>query len=301
MTVETSSPALAPNAKLVAVACGVAAAACWGVGLVAARHGIMAGLTPMDLTFHRFMLSGLLMLPLALSWGMRDVAGVGWPLGIVMMLLGGPGLVMVSFSGFVFAPLGHGAVIQPSTAMLFGLLLATLVLNEPISRSRIFGLLTIVGGLVLMGVDALLHFGTHALGGDALFVAAGTSWATLLTILRFKRLDPTRATVIISVLALLIYVPFHAAVFGFEHMIAAGWRENLLQTVAQGILSGPLATFLAVRAVSVLGAGRGVTFTALVPGFTMLLGVLTLGEWPTVIQLAGLAVVAIGFRFMMMR
>ena len=101
---------------------------------------------------------------------------------------------------------------------------------------------------------------------------------------------------IISVLSLLIYAPLHALIFGFDNMIAVGWRENLLQIVAQGILSGPLATYLSAYAASVLGTGRGATFSALVPGFTILIGVVALGEMPTLIQLAGLGVVAIGFQ-----
>jgi drug/metabolite transporter (DMT)-like permease len=51
----------------------------------------------------------------------------------------------------------------------------------------------------------------------------------------------------------------------------------------------------------VLGAGRGATFSSLVPAFTMLIGVLALGEWPTAIQLCGLIVVAAGFRLVMTR
>jgi drug/metabolite transporter (DMT)-like permease len=47
------------------------------------------------------------------------------------------------------------------------------------------------------------------------------------------------------------------------------------------------------------GAGRGATFSALVPAFTILVGVAALGEMPTLIQLAGLAVVAVGFRYVM--
>ena len=54
MTVETPAAAIAPDAKLIAILCGVGAAACWGVGLVAARHGIAIGLSPTDLAFHRF-------------------------------------------------------------------------------------------------------------------------------------------------------------------------------------------------------------------------------------------------------
>jgi drug/metabolite transporter (DMT)-like permease len=247
------------------------------------------------------MWSGLFMLPLACSFGLRDAGGIGWPLGVVLMILGGPGLSILSHAGFILAPLGHGAVIQPSTATLGGLMLATLILREHLSFARLAGALTIVGGLVLMGVDALINIGAHALGGDVLFVAAGLCWASMLTILRLRAIDSVRATVIISVLSLLIYAPLHAILFGFHNLMAAGWKENLLQIVVQGILSGPLATYLSAYAASVLGAGRGASFSALVPGFTILVGVLALGEWPTVIQLAGLAVVAVGFRLVMRR
>jgi drug/metabolite transporter (DMT)-like permease len=301
MTIENPAAAAWPNAKLVAICCGIGAAACWAVGLTAARHGIAAGLTPMDLAFHRFMWSGLPMLPLAWRWGLRDLGGIGWGTGLVLMVLGGPGLTILSHAGFLLAPLGHGAVIQPSTATLGGLLLATVVLREHPSRARIAGAVIIVAGLVLMGIDALLNIGTHALGGDFLFIGAGLCWATMLTILRLRGIDSVRATVIISVCSLLVYAPLHALLFGFQTMAAVGWRENVMQIVVQGILSGPLATYFAAYAASVLGTGRGASFSALVPAFTMLFGVLVLGEMPTLIQLAGLAVVALGFRLVLKR
>jgi drug/metabolite transporter (DMT)-like permease len=301
MTVDSPAAPLAPNAKLIAICCGIGAALCWAVGLTAARHGIAIGLSPMDLAFHRFMWSGLIMLPLAWRWGLGDLGGIGWGVGLAIMVLGGPGLSILSHAGFILAPLGHGAVIQPSTATLGGLLLATIVLREHPSAARIAGALIIVGGLLLMGIDALLNIGTHALGGDALFIAAGMCWATMLTILRLKNIDSVRATVIISVLSLLVYAPLHAVLFGFDNMLRVGWRENLVQVIAQGILSGPLATYFSAYAASVLGTGRGATFSALVPAFTMIVGVLTLGEMPTVIQLGGLAVVAVGFRLVMKR
>jgi drug/metabolite transporter (DMT)-like permease len=301
MTAQSEAPALAPNAKFIAICCGAGAAACWAIGLVAARHGIAVGLTPMDLAFHRFMWSGLFLLPLVWRWGFGNMGGIGWTIGIVLMVLGGPGLSILSHAGFILAPLGHGAVVQPATVTLFGLVLATFILREHISATRIAGALIIVGGLVLMGIDALLNIGTHALGGDALFMAAGICWATTLIILRLRKIDSIRATVVISVLSLLIYAPLHAVLFGFQNMLGVGWRENLLQIVTQGILSGPLATYLSAYAASVLGAGRGATFSSLVPAFTMLIGVLALGEWPTAIQLCGLIVVAAGFRLVMTR
>jgi drug/metabolite transporter (DMT)-like permease len=48
--------------------------------------------------------------------------------------------------------------------------------------------------------------------------------------------------------------------------------------------------------VVLLGAGRAAVFPSLVPGFTMLIGFLALGEVPTLAQLAGFAIVLVGFR-----
>jgi len=66
--------------------------------------------------------------------------------------------------------------------------------------------------------------------------------------------------------------------------------------VIQGGLTGAGGTYLFTRAVVLLGASRAVLFPSLVPPFVMLLGFLALGEVPSLSQLAGLAVVVIGFR-----
>ena len=97
----------------------------WAAGFVAARHGIDIGFTPADLTFHRCFWAGLVLLPLAWRDGLRDLNGIGWGRGIVLTFFGGPGIAFVSYSGFLLVPLGHGGIIQPSTAALLGLVLAT--------------------------------------------------------------------------------------------------------------------------------------------------------------------------------
>ena len=78
--------------------------------------------------------------------------------------------------------------------------------------------------------------------------------------------------------------------------MALGLVENLVQVVAQGLFAGAGATYLFTRSVVLLGAGRAAVFPSLVPGFTLLVGLLVLGEVPTLAQLAGFAVVLIGFR-----
>jgi len=120
-------------------------------------------------------------------------------------------------------------------------------------------------------------------------------FATFGALLRLWRIAAIPAAAVISVLSL-FGTPVHWALGGFDHMIALGWRENFLQAMLQGVLAGPAATYLFVRSVALLGAGRAAVFPALVPPFVLLIGWLALGEVPSVLQLTGLVIVLLGFR-----
>ena len=138
---------------LLGVACGFGAALFWALGFVATRHGLKVGFTPADLLMHRFLWSGLAFLPFVLRAGLGNLCGIGWGRGLALMVLGGPVMSIISYAGFLFVPLGHGSVIQPSCATLGGLFLAAVLLKERISFSRLFGAFVIVGGLGVIGAE----------------------------------------------------------------------------------------------------------------------------------------------------
>src|SRR6187455_484145 len=169
------SPTRNSQAKpaLLGVACGAGAALCWALGFVATRHGLKLGFTPSDLLMHRFLWSGIVFLPLVLRNGIGNLCGIGWGRGLVLMVLGGPVMSLISYTGFLFVPLGHGSVIQPSSATLGGLLLAAMFLRERIPPSRVAGAVVIVGGLAVIGAESIGHIGSHGVFGDLLFVLAG--------------------------------------------------------------------------------------------------------------------------------
>jgi drug/metabolite transporter (DMT)-like permease len=290
-------PRSAPGAKnvLVGIACGIGAAIFWACGFAAARHGVAIGLSPFDIAFHRYVWAGLVFLPSVLGAGMRDLNGTGWGRGFALAVLGGPGQAVVSAAGFLVVPLGHGGVIQPSCAALGGLLLATFVLGEQLPAIRLFGAIVIVGGVAVIGHEALTTIGVSGIAGDFSFALAGLMFATFGMLLRLWRIDPRRATAVLSALTLL-YVPVHATLFGFGRMIAAGWFENSVQAIVQGVFSGPLAIYLFACSVAALGASRAAVFAALAPAATLLVGFLMLGEVPSTAQVAGLTIVLVGFR-----
>jgi drug/metabolite transporter (DMT)-like permease len=286
------------SAMLVGILCGAASALGWAAGFVAARHGIDTGLNPSDLVVHRFVWGGIAFLPLLARQGLSDLGGTGWKRGIALTFTGGLPLALFSYSGFIIVPLGHGAVIQPSCAALGGIVLASVVLKEPLPASRIAGAAIIIAGLVLLAAEALTTIGLHGVAGDLSFAAAGSLFAVFGMLLRLWRISPTHAAAVVCVVAL-GYVPVHAVLFGFASMAAAGWGENLTQAVAQGLLAGPFAILFYTRSVVLLGASRAAVFPALVPAFTLLIGMFVLGEMPSFAQLAGLAAVGIGFRYAM--
>ena len=276
------------------IACGAGAAVCWACGFTAARHGIAIGLSPFDIAFHRYVWAGLVFLPSVLRCGAVDLNGIGWQRGFALALLGGPGQAVVSAAGFLVVPLGHGGVIQPACAALGGVLLAILVLGEHLPAIGICGAIIMVAGIAVIGHEALTTIGAVGLVGDLTFALAGLMFATFGMLLRMWRIDPRRATAALSVLTL-FYVPVHAAM-GFDRMVAAGWFENAVQAVVQGIFSGPMAIYLFARSVPALGAARAAVFAALVPAATLIVGLLTLGERPSMAQVGGLVIVLIGFQ-----
>lgn len=279
---------------LLGVVCGLSAALFWALGFAGTRHGLKVGFTPVDLLVHRYVWSGIAFLPLVLRAGVSDLCGIGWGRGLALMVLGGPVMALISYAGFMFVPLGHGSVIQPSCATLGGLLLAAAFLKERISASRLVGALVIVGGLGVIGAESIGHIGADGVQGDLIFVLTGLMFAGFGALLRHWRVSAVSAALVINVLSLLL-LPVYLATGGLARLAAIGISENAIQALAQGVLAGPGALYLYAVSVQRLGVGRAAVFPAIVPALTLLVGWLLLGEAPTTLQLAGLGTVLCGF------
>ena len=296
MDVKLQPPA-ATSSVLIGTLCGAGASIGWAAGFVIAKHGVAVGFSPADIALHRFFWSGLLLIPLALREGLRDLGGIGWGRGLIMSILSGPPQAMIAYTGFILVPLGHGTTIQPACAALSGLILATLVLHEKPTTQRIIGGVTIIGGLLVFGFESLTTIGSHGVGGDLLFATAGLFWATFGILLRYWHVSGARAVALVGVISVVVFAPLHALFVGYSGILRMSLAENLLQVFVQGLIAGVLPIYLFARAVVLLGAGRTATFPALVPVFSLLIGYAALGVIPTIAQVIGMVIVLIGFRF----
>src|ERR1700692_4007586 len=104
MTLAPSVPV--KHATALGVLCGAGSAFFWSLGFVAARHGVLVGLSPLALSLHRFVWSGLILLPFMAASGLRDLGGVGWRHGILLTAFGGPPLALWGSFWLLFVAAG---------------------------------------------------------------------------------------------------------------------------------------------------------------------------------------------------
>lgn len=276
-------------------ACGATMALGASLSFAAARAGILEGLLAIDMVFARFVVAGLIMLPLLIRFGVGDLAGLGWRRALVLTLLGGAPFALLQTGGYGFAPLAHGAVIAPSTVTILSTIGAALFLHERLGRDHLAGAAIVLVGIVLIGWDGLTQpGGERAWLGDLMFFASSVLWAGFTLMLRHWRVPPLRATAVVSVLSFLIATPVYLAAMGPAHLVALPLGFLAFQGLVQGGIQGAVTMVAYSQAVMLLGVSRAVLFPAIVPAVSVLLGIPIVGEIPGPLQVGGLCLVTLG-------
>lgn len=278
------------------IAVGLVAANIGALYTVFARWGIERGLSSPDLTVLRFGVAGVLMLPVfALAWR-RDSAQITgrWKVWLLVALFAGTPFGLLIFGALQFAPPSHAAVF-PFTAMsVMGMVLGALVLRDRMTLRRVVGIGVVLIGLVLVsGVDAS-SLTLRASLGDAMFLLAGTLWAGFGIVSRKHRLDPLLATSVISISALVTYVPAYFWFAGATHLMNADRTVLLVEAVVQGVIAGVGTLYTYSKLVSLLGPSRAAVFPALAPGLAALMAWPVLGHVPVTMEAIGLLLVMLG-------
>lgn len=283
----------------------------WTSFIVIARASASLDLLPLDIAWLRIVGASAVLLP----WSLREVSrrpqgregsSLGGcsplPLRITAQVgfLGGLLYAMLAYSGFFFAPAAHAAVLMPGSLPLWTTLLAMMVLSERPGRSRVFGLLCILIGAVLVGAASLLQAfnGSPVWKGDLLFMAASVCWSAYSVLVRRHALDPVQSTMAITAFAFFAYVPLYALAVGLEwvpsRLGVAPVSQMLFHALFQGLGSVVISGITFTIMIRHFGPVRSTMVTALVPGLSALGAVAVLGEPMHWNLLAGLALVSGG-------
>ena len=260
--------------------------------VVVSRFGVSNLTSAADLTFFRY-LSGLILLPVFLKRPIRNLGGIGWGRGIVIMILAGWCFNLVMMSGFKYAPAAHGAIFTPGTLPMFTALYSYFLFKERLSIGRITGLMVLMGGLVTLGWGGLIESSPDAWKGDLLFLAASACWAAFTVSIRYWNIDPVYGVSVVAVLSLVCFTPIYIFYFGspFLELPIGG---IVLQLIYQGVFVGVIAVVLFTICIPVIGPAKTALFMALVPVFGTLLGALILDEIPGTIEFGGIVLVIFG-------
>jgi drug/metabolite transporter (DMT)-like permease len=295
-TITLKTPAASPvmPSSLKGILAGLVAVSMWAGYLAFAKAGVKAGLTPADFVFLRYATAGLVMLPWIVRHDPKTLAGVGWARGIILALLAGPIFIFLGVGGYVFAPLSHGAVIQPSTITLGSMLAAALVLGERLTINKLTGVAVIMAGLAAIASAKSGATGAQAWIGDLLFVGAGLLWVGFTLLLRRWSIGGLQATAAVSVLSAIVVIPIFSLVSGFDRILALDPTMLITQIIVQGVFSGVLAVIAFGISVQTLGASKAALFPALVPATALLIGIPVTGIIPSPIEWVGCGLASIG-------
>jgi len=290
---QQKTVALEPKPKiLTGILCALGAISIWSGSMAMTRLGVTTSLTASDITMLRFGVAGILLIPVLFKRGLA-LDKLGNLKFIILVLGAGVPYSLASSTGLLYAPAAHAGVLIPGIMPLFVALFSLLFLKDSFSHQRKFGYIFILTGLLTIVAASSAVTENDSIIGHTMFLGAAFMWACYTIVLRQSNIDSLHATAIVSAGSLIIFAPIYYSIYGLNFLDAPA-IDIISQALFQGVFTAILALYLFGKAVSILGSSIGVSFGALVPGLAAIFAIPILGEYPSVFDWTGIAIVTVG-------
>lgn len=247
------------------------AIAVWSGSLVMLRLGVTTNLNAYDLTAIRFGVAALILVPVIVRQGFAiDRLGVG---GLVLLVtgFGAPYILLVSLA-LKTAPAAAAGSLNPGVMAVASVFLGWAILGDRVSLVRIFGVM-----LILAGAVVVLGTADTVSTGSLILVGTGIMWAVYALTVRRAGIAALHATAIVAVGSAVLYLPVYFMILP-RQIAAAPLPDVLAQAGFQGLLVSVFAVFAFNRSAELLGPVAGAALPALIPVVTVGLGMVVLGE-----------------------
>ncbi|MFP4977551.1 DMT family transporter [Paenibacillus sp. CN-4] len=246
----------------------------WAGNYVFGKY-VVAELSPVQMTFMRWLIAVLVLFPIAQMIEKPDWRKIwrAWPLLLLLAVLGVAGYNFLLYEALQYTTSLNAALVNAMNPALI-VLVSALVLKERISTTRGLGLVLSLLGVLLVLTEGHLSriFQINYNAGDLLMLLAITVW-TVYSILgrRTRDLPPIASTAVSALLAVLLVFPF---------ALASGLSFHLSPRAAAGILYIGLfpsvGSFICWNsAIRVVGASRAGIYLNLITVFTAVFSVLS--------------------------
>ncbi len=256
------------------------------------RLAVTRNLGIWDVAALRFGIGAVLLSPSILRVGARPTRAQ-WREGFVFALLWGLPFVALVALGLRLTSAAHAAAIAPTSMPVFAAMFAWVFLGEHPGRRRLLGFACIVAGIAGLALAGAAGQGAPDPLGIAALAGASAMWAVYTLLFKRSALSAIQAAALICLWSAVLFLPFYFAL-GLSRFAFASPGEIAFQALYQGVLMSAVALVTFNRAVSLLGAAAASTIVALIPAVAALLAIPVLGESPSALEAATIAIVVAG-------
>ena len=268
----------------------------WAGFVVVSRIGGTSTLNPFDIAALRIGTAALVLSPWWVPRLMKpQLRQLRWYQSLLFALLAGIGYPLVAFTGMVYAPASHGAVLISGMLPFFTSVLAFALIGERPGPARLGGLLLILLGVGLLFFSNAAQPGveTKSVMGDLILLTASFLWALFTILLKRWHVRAFDVTLGVVAASALLYLPIYIVLLP-KNIADASLGQSALQAFFQGLLVVCVALWTYVKAAELLGAVRVVILLSGVPVVGVLLSVALLGEHLSAGSAMGAAIVFLG-------
>lgn len=249
----------------------------WAGWNIASRVGVGDALSSADIVYLRFMVAGLICLPIA--WKHRAFyRTTPWMFLLFMICGAGAPYVWIASKGFEHASAAHGVLI-PGSMLVWVALMSAYFLKESINKLRLFGY-GLIGVVVALRLLSDHEASFDLVLADGMFMLAGFFWAVYTVTNKFTHISPVQALALVSVGSFFFYcVPY--SIMHYAEIPQLPLVPSIKQMIYQGILVSFVAFLCYNKAITLIGPSRASAYAAAIPLNTVLLAMPIIGEYPT--------------------
>lgn len=282
------------NRTIWGIVCLSIAASIWGGVYVVSKY-VLDFIPPFTLLWLRYCIAVVTLGIVMIAMGQHRIDWKDWKLFAGVGFVGYFVSVGTQFIGTKLSDAHTGSLIT-ATSPIFALLLARLMLKEPLTLRKLIALLvSFVGMVIVIGWNST---GKESLTGNLVLIVASVTWALLSVMAKqaSERYSALTVTTYALLLAVLFTTPAMLWEWNTTPNIPVFWQDAYLfwGVLYLGIISTAVAFFLWNKGMELMDAGAGSFFIFVQPVVGSLLGWLLLNEQITVNFFIGGILIASG-------
>ncbi len=262
----------------------------WSSYALSLRIGALTPLTLVELTFFRYAVPGLILLPIFIK-SLKDYVNVP-PIYLFGIIVGsGLPFFLLSGYGMQLTQVAYGSTLIPGTIPLFVTLIAVIVYKQPLPSFRQWGIIVICCGVIAMLMHAGSSWDTSLLLGQGLFLLSAFLWSLFTISIRQSGLAPLKVAALAALpngVIITLWILLTSPELGYQALPMSGVIGQLLvQGIIVGIFSGVCFSAAIVR----IGAEKTSAIGAATPAVATFLATIMLGEQMDIYLLLGMGLV----------